>query len=167
MPLPSQRRTRRLLAATVMLGLAVAPAMTVPVSAQEGLPRTVLISVIKVSPENRAEFASWIADFRKAVDKLVADGRLSQTDLCAYKSWRVLGPDAAGLNEDFIMIFEPVIPIANYALRHYLELAYGEEEAAKRMDRYSELLAEEPKSIFAAPLDPSADAVKGDPSCDF
>lgn len=140
---------------------------TAPATAQDGLPATVMISTIKVAPAHHDEFRQWIADFREAVEKLIAEDRLSQTDLCAYRSWRVLGPDAAGLNEDFIFIFEPVIPIANYRLQHYLELAFGPAGAFERMARYHTMAPGDPGMLFAAPLNPEVDAIDLGAVCEF
>ncbi len=136
-----------------------------PATAQSGLPRTVLMVTYKVAPENREAFIGWIADFRTAVEKLIGEGRLSPTDLCAYKSWRVLGPDAAGLNEDFVFVFEPVIPIANYSIRYYLTQALGDAETATRMMEFDRL-ASDPETFYAAPLT-KADAVDLGEVCEF
>ncbi len=149
-----------------VIGLALLAA-SVPATAQEGLPRTVMITRHAVAPEHHDEFRQWIADFRLAIEDLVMQRKLSPIDLCAYKSWRVLGPDAAGLNEDFLFFFEPVIPIANYSLAHYLNLALPPEEAQRRMDRYLELSPGDPDVIYASPLDPAFDEVDVGDACTF
>lgn len=149
------------------LGLLLAAAVAVPVAAQEGLPRTVMITRHKVAPEQHDAFRQWIAEFRLAIEDLVMQRKLSPIDLCAYKSWRVLGPDAAGLNEDFLFVFEPVIPIANYSLAHYLSLALPADEAQQRMDRYLEMSPGNPDVIYASPLDPAFDEVDIGDACTF
>lgn len=155
----------KMMAAT--LGFVLAAAVTVPASAQEGLPRTVMITRHKVAPEHHDAFRQWIADFRLAIEDLVMQRKLSPIDLCAYKSWRVLGPDAAGLNEDFLFVFEPVIPIANYSLAHYLSLALPADEAQRRMDRYLEMSPQTPDVLYASPLDPAFDEVDIGDACTF
>jgi hypothetical protein len=149
------------------LGVALALVATVPSAAQEGLPRTVMITRHTVAPEHHDAFRQWIADFRLAIEDLVMQRKLSPIDLCAYKSWRVLGPDAAGLNEDFLFVFEPVIPIANYSLAHYLSLALPADEAQRRMDRYLEMSPDDPDVIYASPLDPAFDEVDIGDACTF
>lgn len=133
--------------------------------AQPGLPRAVLVVTHKVAQKDREAFVKWIADFRAAVEKLIGKGSLSQADLCAYKSWRVLGPDAAGLNEDFIFVFEPVILIASYSIRYCLTQALVDAETSVRMTEFDRL-ASKPKTFCTAPLT-KADAVDLGEVCEF
>lgn len=150
--------------------LAAMAAMALPhasARAQDGLPRVVMIVKVKVAPENHDSFREWIAEFRELAEAKIEEGRLSPTDMCAYKSWRVLGPDSAGLNEDFFFVFEPVIPIANYLLAHYVNLALDEEAAAEMMARWNAMADQDPDVIYASPLDPSVDAVNLGEVCEF
>ena len=135
--------------------------------AQEGLPRVVMIVKVKVAPENHDAFREWIAEFRALAEVSIADGKLSPTDMCAYKSWRVLGPDPAGLNKDFFFVFEPVIPIANYLLAHYVNLALDGPAAAEMMMRWNAMADQDPEVLYASPLDPSVDAVNLGEVCEF
>lgn len=159
----------RILSAMMRLAVALLIASGVtaaaPAFGQSGLPRTVMMVTYKVAPENREALIRWIADFRAAVEKLIGEGKLSQTDLCAYKSWRVLGPDAAGLNEDFVFVFEPVIPIANYSIKYYLTQALGEAETDSRMVEFDRLVSN-PTIFYASPLT-KADAVDLGKVCEF
>lgn len=143
-------------------------ARPVPAPAQTGLPHIVMIGTYKVPPEHHDGFRAWIAEFRALVEKQIEAGLLSQTDICAYRSWRVLGPDAAGLNQNFMFVFEPVIPIANYSLQHYVDQALDDEAAAEMMARFHALTANAESSIvYASPLDPAVDAIDLGEVCAF
>lgn len=161
----SRRPLAFALAATLLAGMA-APLFPNAAHAQSGLPRVVMIAKLKVAPENHDAFRAWIAEFRALVEGMIAEGRLSPTDTCAYKSWRVLGPDPAGLNDEFLFVFEPVIPIANYLLQHYIKLALEPDAADEMMARYVRMSADEPEVIYASPLT-AADAVDLGEVCDF
>lgn len=162
----------RRLAATALAALMLSPAAFLarpgPAPAQTGLPHIVMIATYKVPPEHHDGFRSWIAEFRELVEKQIDAGLLSQTDICAYKSWRVLGPDAAGLNQSFMFVFEPVIPIANYMLQHYVEQALDDAAAAEMMGRFHALTANADFSIvYASPLNPAVDAIDLGEVCAF
>ncbi len=136
--------------------------------AQTGLPRLVMMVTYHVDSEYHEEFRAWISEFRALVEKQIDEGKLSQTDICAYKSWRVLGPDPAGLSESFIFIFEPVIPIANYRLAHYVSQALDPEASDKMMERFSVMTqGTGPAIVYASPLDLSVDAINLGEVCEF
>jgi len=155
------RSLLRPLAMSVFLALAPAPVLR----AQGGLPAIVMFVTYEVAPENRAAFDAWIAGFRGAVEAMIAEGRLDPIDTCAYRSWRVLGPDAAGLNPDYIFVFDPVVPVAQYLLHHWLELALGPDEGAARMAEFAGLARMKGDILYATPLDPRVDALPADPAC--
>ena len=133
------RRPGFFAAALLLLAAAMLPLGPKAAQAQSGLPRVVMIGKVKVAPENHDAFRAWIAEFRSLVEAMIAEGRLSPTDTCAYRSWRVLGPDPAGLNQDFLFVFEPVIPIGNYLLQHYVDLALEPEQAGEMMMRWARI----------------------------
>lgn len=136
--------------------------------AQTGLPRVVMMVTYKIDPKFHDEFRAWIAEFRTLVEKQIDEGKLSQTDICAYKSWRVLGPDPAGLNNSFIFVFEPVIPIANYLLSHYVSQALDAEATQQMMGRFSVMtLGTGPSIVYASPLDLAVDAIDLGELCEF
>ena len=160
------RQLPGLLAATLLAAIALLSARPEAAQAQSGLPRVVMIGKIMVEPENHDAFRAWIAEFRALVESQIAEGRLSPTDVCAYKSWRVLGPDPAGLNQNFLFVFEPVIPIANYRLQHYIDQSLEPEAAREMMGRWSAIASPDPDLIYASPLT-SADAVNLGEVCEF
>ncbi|MCC5984573.1 MAG: hypothetical protein JJU42_09435 [Rhodobacteraceae bacterium] len=157
----TRRTPLRALALAALLALAPAGAAR----AQDGLPAIVMFVTYAVAPEDRAAFNTWIADFRAAVEAMINAGRLDPIDVCAYRSWRVLGPDAAGLNADYIFVFDPVVPVAQYLLHHWLALALGPEEGAARMAAFTRMAQMKGDILFAAPLDPRVDALPADPVC--
>lgn len=161
------RRLAGIALAALLAATAAMPLHPTPSRAQDGLPRVVLIVKVKVAPENHDAFRDWIAEFRVLAETMIEEGRLSPTDTCAYKSWRVLGPDPAGLNEDFFFVFEPVIPIANYLLAHYVNQALDAEAATQMMMRWNAMADQDPEVIYASPLDPSVDAVNLGEVCEF
>lgn len=161
-----RRRLAAALAAIVLAGSLPPLLIPGPAFAQSGLPRVVMIAKVNVAPENHDAFRAWIAEFRALVEGMIAENRLSSTDTCAYKSWRVLGPDPAGLNDQFLFVFEPVIPIANYLLQHYINLALDEEKAGDMMARWSAMASQDGEAIFASPLS-EADAVNLGAVCEF
>ena len=154
---------------TLLRTLALATTMTLApaplVRAQDGLPAIVMFVTYEVAPENRAAFDAWIAGFRGSVEAMIAEGRLDPIDTCAYRSWRVLGPDAAGLNPDYIFVFDPVVPVAQYLLHHWLELALGPEEAAARMTEFAGIARMKADILYATPQNPRVDARPADPAC--
>lgn len=151
----------RALALAALLALAPASAPR----AQDGLPAIVMFVTYEVAPEDRAAFNAWIAEFRAVVEARIDAGRLDPVDVCAYRSWRVLGPDAAGLSADYIFVFDPVVPVAQYLLRHWLALALGPEEGTARMAEFARMAQMKGDILYAAPLDPRVDALPADPTC--
>lgn len=166
MNFPVVARRLALALAVPLLAMPAVPLSYTTVQAQSGLPRVVMIVKVKVAPENHDAFRAWIAEFRILVEGMISENRLSPTDTCAYKSWRVLGPDPAGLNDDFLFVFEPVIPIANYLLQHYINLALDQDKANDMMVRWSTLAEQDGDVIYASPLS-SADAVDLGQVCEF
>ena len=165
-PAALPRRRLALALAAVLLALPAATLSSTAVQAQSGLPRVVMIVKVAVAKENHDAFRAWIAEFRALVEDMITENRLSPTDTCAYRSWRVLGPDPAGLNDQFLFVFEPVIPIANYLLQHYVNLALDQEKANEMMGRWAKMAHQEGDAIYASPLT-AADAVDLGAVCEF
>lgn len=155
------------LAAAMAVAVLTMTATPHAAQAQAGLPSVVMMVTYQIPPEQHDDFRAWIAEFRTLVEKQIAEGRLSQTDMCAYKSWRVLGPDAAGLNQNFIFVFEPVIPIANYLLQHYVDQALDKDAARAMMTRWSLMNTHTPTVTYASPLNPAVDAIDLGAVCEF
>jgi hypothetical protein len=133
---------------------AAAPALAQPM---EGRSQFIVNSV---KPEAREAYEAWVADYRALVEGLIADGRMSPEQTCAFRSWRVLVPPAemaemavgAGLPLDYIFIFDPLVDGVSYSLLDYLVAGLGEAEATARLTAYQEMLAGEPTLLLGAPL---------------
>lgn len=134
--------------------------------AEDSMPYIAMIVPHAVDPEQHDEFRDWIARFRALVERQIARGLLSQTDICAYRSWRVLGPDAAGLNKNFLFVFEPVIPIGNYTIAYYLRQA-PDDEAKGMFQQFRRMAKYGGEIIYATPLDPAVDGVDLGEDCEF
>lgn len=164
------RASRTRLAAMALAGTALLPAALVSggpaARAQGSVPYVTMIVPHYVDPELHDEFRDWLARFRALVERQIAAGRLSQTDICAYKSWRVLGPDAVGLNQNFLFIFEPVVPFANYSIPHYINQA-PEEERGRMFMEFRQMARSGGEPIYATPVDRTADGVDLGEECAF
>lgn len=164
------RASRGRLAVMVTAALTVSMAALlsrVPAAhAQEGVPYVAMIIPHHVDPELHDEFRDWIARFRALVERQIARGTLSQTDICAYRSWRVLGPDAAGLNQNFLFVFEPVIPIGNYNIAHYINQA-PEEERGRLFQDFRRMTSYGGQIMYATPVDRAVDGVDLGEDCAF
>ena len=53
------------------------------------------IIVNHVKPEAHEAYEAWVADYRAVVEDLIAGGKLSPAQTCAFRSWRVNGRDSA------------------------------------------------------------------------
>lgn len=142
------------------------PAGAQPADARVGTPHIAVIVRYRVALEHHDEFRDWIARFRRIVEAQIDAGRLDRIDMCAYKSWRVLGPDAAGMSDDFLFVFEPIMPIGNYNIGTYLSRA-PDGEADGMMERFREIAKIDENVIYATPLDRARDGVDLGEDCVF
>jgi hypothetical protein len=132
--------------------------MAAPVLAQDDHPPVQFI-INHVNPESREAYEAWVGDYREIVEKLIADGKMSPEQTCAFRSWRVLVPPAemaemavgAGLPLDYVFIFDPVVDGVSYSLYDYLVAGVGEAEAQARLTAYQQMLASEPDLFLATP----------------
>lgn len=175
----SGRPAARILIAAAVAAMLPAPGFHRPgaaVAAEGGaeLRESVQITVNYVKRRDLEAFDAWIADFRANVDTLIAEGKLSPRDLCAYRTWRVLGPfeQIRELTESrpdtvlkYLFIFDPLVTGASYSLKSHLTTALGEEEAIKRIEDFEALLADEAETFRGDPLAQADVSVRGD-DCD-
>jgi hypothetical protein len=148
------------LVSTIAVGvtLVAGPLAAAPVLAQDEHPPVQFI-INHVKPESREAYEAWVADYRAVVDTLIADGKMSPEQTCAFRSWRVLVPPAemaelavgAGLPLDYVFIFDPLVEGVSYSLLDYLVAGLGEAEAQARLAAYQEMLAGEPDLFLATP----------------
>ncbi len=162
------------LVSTIAVGIALAAGSfgtVAPVLAQDSHPPVQFI-INHVKPESRAAYEAWVADYRTLVEKLIAEGKLSPAETCAFRSWRVLVPPAemaelavgAGLPLDYVFIFDPLVDGVSYSLEDYLVAGLGEAEATAKLAAYQEMLASDP-SLFVATPSTGADAVDRSSVC--
>lgn len=151
--------------------LGVMPLATAPAAAQEPELRSQFI-VNQVKSDQREEYDAWVADYRALVEQLIAEGKMSPEETCAFRSWRVLVPpaemaemsEAAGLPHEYVFIFDPIVDGVSYSLMDYLVAGLGEAEATAKITAYGEMLAGEPTLHLAAPMT-VADAIDRSSVC--
>ena len=119
---------------------------------------------ITINPVKRGDveaFDAWIAAFRTSVDTLIDEGKLSPADICAYRSWRVLGPSSTlrraserrpDMVVNYLFVFDPLVNGAEYSMQSHLTTAMGEEESVKRIEAFQAMLADKPVSYLSDPL---------------
>lgn len=112
-----------------------------------------------VKSDQAEAFEAWLADYRAAVEGMIAEGKLRPADQRAYEHWRVLGPNPTtrelftqrGDDHTYIFIFDPLVHGANYSLQHHLTNALGADEAAARVQAFQAMLAREQVWIQGVP----------------
>lgn len=139
------------------------------------LRESVQITVNFVKLGDSEAFDAWIADFRANVETLIAEGKLSPTDICAYRSWRVLGPGETIRRfsqrrpetvAKYLFIFDPLVEGADYSLQAHLTTALGEEEAVKRIEAFQAMLSDKPETYLVDPL-AAPDVIDRSAQCDL
>lgn len=170
----------RTMMATALAAMLLGPGFhrTGAAMAAEGgveLRQSVQVTVNFVKLGDSEAFDAWIADFRANVETLIAEGKLSPTDICAYRSWRVLGPVEGARRQStirpeikarYLFIFDPLVSGADYSLQAHLTTALGEEEAVKRIEAFQAMLADEPETYLVDPL-ATADAIDRSTQCEL
>lgn len=119
-------------------------------------PGLVQILVNHVKPDRQADFELWLHDYRLMVERLIADGKLSEAERRAYASWRILAPDNetmalnqdAGLPLEYLFVFDPLEAGVSYDLGDYLRRGLGAEAAAQRLEQWRDMLAK-PQTVFS------------------
>lgn len=168
----------RAVIATAVAAMLLGPAFLLAgaaMASEDGvkLRKSVQVTVNHVKLGDSEAFDAWIAAFRADVETLIAEGKLSPTDICAYRSWRVLGPVEGARRQStirpeivakYLFIFDPLVSGGNYAMQGHLATALGEEKAVERMEAFQAMLADEPEIYLTDPLG-AMDAIDRSAQC--
>lgn len=123
-------------------------------------PGLVQILVNHVKPERQADFELWLQEYRLMVERLIAEGKLSEAERRAYASWRILAPDnetmglnqEAGLPLDYLFLFDPLESGVSYDLGDYLRRGLGESGAREKLEAWRGMLAKPQAVLSGVPL---------------
>lgn len=131
-----------------------------PAAVAQLQPGLVQILVNHVKPDRQADFELWLHEYRLMVERLIAEGKLSEAEQRAYASWRILAPDNetlalnqdAGLPLEYLFLFDPLEAGVSYDLVDYLRRGLGAEAAARKLAEWRELLAKPQTVLSGVPL---------------
>ena len=123
-------------------------------------PGLVQILVNHVKPDRQADFELWLQEYRLMVERLIAEGKLSEAERRAYASWRILAPDnetmalnqEAGLPLEYLFLFDPLEAGVSYDLGDYLRRGLGEAGAKEKLEAWRAMLAKPQAVLSGVPL---------------
>ena len=105
----------------------------------------ILIVIVKIKDETKAEFDTWIKDvLYEALYK--SESQMKKAQL---KATRWLEPVRQNKDSSwtYSWIMDPLIPDTNYDIPRFLNLEYGEEMGKTHWDKYLTFMAAPPQSI--------------------
>jgi len=123
-------------------------------------PGLVQILVNHVKPDRQADFELWLQEYRLMVERLIAEGKLSEAERRACASWRILAPDnetmglnqEAGLPLEYLFLFDPLESGVSYDLGEYLRRGLGEAGAKEKLEAWRGMLAKPQTVLSGVPL---------------
>ena len=122
-----------------------------PTAPAPALPRaadgdTVVVAVIRVRPDRRAQFEQFIEMISSAG---VRPGALDSLSTAVFTHTRTLYPTAPDSDGTFhyLFIFDPIIPGASYDIEKYVGRLFPQSDSARIVRLYRESLARPQQSL--------------------